>query len=167
MKKSILILFLVGIYQIGFSQKTELNYCYYNQVITDLKANDKNSVYYDELNYYALIFFDSDLYPFLDTIKPKQLHLIKPEKYETTDEFKVEINKITDFFENDELFKEIIFSLSKESKYDLKDIYIGETNKAYFTISSTDTDEYYWSNSYGIILENGFIKVKDKYLTIE
>ena len=168
MKKTILIILILGFNQICFGQNSDLKFLDYNKVITDIQSYGQKSKYYAALDYNALLYLDPDSYSILNKIKPEYRQLNKPEKLETAiRKFNTNLKNIEQFFEDKKLFNKITFSLSNEVKYDLHDIYIKSPNKAYYTISGTDDYGYYWSKSYGFLLKNGTLNLQYEYRVVE
>ena len=168
MKNVIFIIFIFGFYQTSIGQDSELKIWDYDNIVSDLKSNGRNSKYYPDLNYDGILFLDCDSYSILNEIKPESLLLEKPiESKKIIQQFEVKLKNVTEFFKNRKLFKEITYSLSKETKYDLTNIYIKQPNKGFYTISGTDEDGYYWSNSYGILLQNERLIIDYEYKLVE
>ena len=169
MKKTFYTILLLVFNQFCFAQNSDLKFLNCNEVIADLKSYGEKSKYYAGLNYNGILYLDPDSYSILNKIKPEFLHLEKPEKsnllfkkIETTN-----LKNIKQFFEDKKLFKKITYSLSNEVKYNLGKIYIKSSNKAYYTIFTTDESGEYWEKSFGILLKNGTLYLQYKYSVVE
>jgi hypothetical protein len=151
-----------------YSQTDSLVFIDYDTVIHDLKKNGKESVFYQNLDYQALLDLDENCYKLLDSINPGFANNLGwldpiPDSLYSKHYF-VKATDLKKFFLNKDEFNSIIDKIWSHygincSKKLYKTIYIKSNEKAYFALKGDCAGYYLAKYRKGEIIIDSFVEI--------
>lgn len=162
----ILTFLLLFIINSSFSQETEIKVYNFDTIMESLETNGKNSDYYKDLDYDAMLYLDNSSNGLLKKIKPEYTHL--PENLEpdfTIQQTPINIQSVSSLITGNDLLKRLISNFENEVEFVIQSIYYKNPDKIYLILDGGKKSD--WLNSYGIKIENKMAKLQFFIKTIE
>ena len=151
---------------ISFSQETEIKVYNFDTIIESLEKNGKNSDYYKDLNYEAMLYLDNSSYELLKKIKPEYTHFSDNlESDITVQQTPINIQSISSLIKDNDLLKRLISNFENEDEFVIQTVYYKNPDKIYLILDGGKNSD--WLNSYGIKIENNMAKLQVYIKTIE
>jgi len=163
MRRILIISVLFTILLNTYGQRHGIEYLRYEWVISDLTKNKTESIFYQDLNYEAMILLDKSCIQTLLSVNPEFISETgidtslynQQELVVNAQRIKADIDDIIEFFENEELFQfeNNTRRNNQNEKLPLK-IYIKQPDLAYYEMSGES-----WSETNFVKLENNEILI--------